>query len=96
MQKVNYSPANGTEWELFLDNNCFGCKYYSEEMLRNREINTCDILFKLLDQQVLSEKEFPEIYQFDEDIFDFSKDYPPICLKKEKGEIECSVKKQLN
>jgi len=83
-EKVYYSPSNGTEWELFLQNNCFGCKYYSEEMLSDREVNTCDILFKLLEQQGLSEEEFPEVYQFTKDTFDFRKGYPPICLKKER------------
>jgi len=80
--KVYYSPANGVEWGLFLEKNCYGCKHFSKEMLSNREVNTCDILFKLLDQQVLSEEDCPEIYWFKEDTFDFNNEYPPKCLKR--------------
>jgi len=82
--KVYYSPSNGSEWEKFLEKNCYSCKHFSEEMLFNRETNTCNILFKLLEQQGLFEKDYPEIYQFEKDTFDFSKGYPPICLKKEE------------
>jgi len=85
--KLRYSPSNGTEWEMFLEKNCYRCRHFSKEMLSNREVNTCDILFKLLEQQSLNEEDYPEVYWFEEDIFDFNNEYPPKCLKKEVKEI---------
>ena len=74
------------EYELFLETNCEDCKKYDERMRGDRNINTCDILFKILDQMGLKESEQPDIYIFRDDELCFGKnsnEYPPNCLKKE-------------
>jgi hypothetical protein len=81
---MKYSPANGTEFEIFLRDNCYECKKWDVDMMSDREINKCNILFKLLDQQGLSEKDAPDVYQFADDELDESKGYPPTCLKREE------------
>ena len=81
---MNYSPSNGTEWELFLENNCYHCQRYDARMREDRGVNTCDILFKLLEQMALKEEDFPDIYQFkDDELADNGS--TPECLKKIKS-----------
>jgi hypothetical protein len=80
-KKVYYSPSNFTEFLFFLENNCLGCKNYNAEMHWNRDINTCDILFKILDQQGLAEEDCKEIYYFSKDELDIEP-CPAKCLKR--------------
>ena len=80
-----YSPANGTEWILFREINCWDdCKFYNHKMEYDRDAKiTCPILFKLLDQMGLSEEKFPDVYQFADDELNVEM-CPARCLKKEK------------
>ena len=78
---INYSPSNRTEFDLFLENNCYKCKKYNSEMRYDREVNTCDILFKLLDQLICDEVAFPEVFEFNNNELDVSQ-CPAICLKR--------------
>ena len=78
---MKYSPSNGTEFEMFLERNCYRCRKFDKEMMYNRDVNTCDILFKILDQRVLSEEDAPDIYEFEDGVF--NDECPPECLKKE-------------
>jgi hypothetical protein len=77
-----YSPSNGQEYLIFLEMNCEDCKKYNPEMHYDRDINDCDILHRILDQQLLSEEDFPEIYQFENNELNTST-CPATCLQKE-------------
>ena len=84
MTKKYYSPSNGTEWDMFRENNCWsGCEHYSHAMEYDRDAKvTCPILFKLLEQMGLPEDEFPDVYYFSNAELDTTK-CPAVCLKKE-------------
>ena len=83
---MRYNPSNGMEYHLFLEINCEDCKKYDDIMRADRDINTCDILFKILDQMGFREGERPDVYIFKDDELYFGKngnEYPPNRLKKE-------------
>lgn len=79
---LHYTPSNGTEFEIFLQQ-CFTCKHFDDAVLNNDAEPTCPMLRKLFYQMVLNEQEEPDIYWFNDDELQMGKYPPPRCLKWE-------------
>lgn len=64
LNRCFFTFSNDTEYKLWLEEKCYGCNKFDEDILIDADINTCNTLYKILDQQCLRKKDYPKVYRF--------------------------------